>query len=320
MNLQQLRYLVATARNGLNLSSAAAALHTSQPGISRQLRLLEEEIGAELLVREGNRIGALTDAGSAAVDIATRVLQELENLRTVGANASADPVGSLTIATTHVHARYILMPMVQRFRQAYPGVALVMRQGTPDQIVRWVEETEADIGLCTLPTTATPTLVALPCYRFHRCVIVPKGHDLHRRRRRITVEDLVEFPMINLDSAFAGGVSVIDAFVKHGVRPNIVLTATDADVIKAYVAAGLGISTLPEVAYDEQFDKRLRSIDARHLFPPSISFVWLHRHRYLRGFASGFIQLLSQAWTGPAIERAMRQSGPVSLSLAIDPA
>jgi LysR family cys regulon transcriptional activator len=318
MNLQQLRYLVATARNGLNLSSAAQALHTSQPGISRQLRLLEEEIGAELLVRQGNRIAALTDAGRAAVDIATGVLQQLDNIRTVGANAAGDASGSLTIATTHVHARYILMPVLQRFRSSFPGVSLVMRQGTPDQIAHWVEDDQADIGLCTLPTEVHPALASLPCYRFHRCLVVPKGHDLLRSRRRLALEDLAKYAMINLDNAFAGGVSVRDTFAKHGISPTVVLTATDADVIKAYVAAGLGISTLPEVAYDERRDAQLRSIGARHLFAPSISFVWLSRHRYLRVFASEFIRLLSGVWTAQRVERAMRRAEPLELSLAVD--
>jgi len=318
MNLQQLRYLVATAQNGLNLSSAAEALHTSQPGISRQLRLLEDEVGADLLVRQGNRIAALTDAGRTAVDIAVRILQELENLRTVGANAAGDTSGSLTIATTHVHARYILMPVLRRFRSDYPGVSLVMRQGTPDQIVRWVEDNQADIGLCTAPTFASPTLVPMPCYRFYRCVVVPKSHELLRRRRRIGLTDLAAYPMINLDNAFAGGVGVLDTFERHGIRPNVVLTATDSDVIKAYVAAGLGISTLPEVAYDERRDTQLRSIGARHLFDPSISFVWVHRHRYLRVFAVEFIRQLSGVWTPQMVERAMRRSESPDLSLAVN--
>lgn len=318
MNLQQLRYLCGIVEHGLNLSKAASTLHTSQPGVSRQIKLLEEELRAELLVRQGNRIAALTDAGQAAAEIAGRVLRELESLRAVGADFADPDTGTLVVATTHVHAKYILLPIVQRFRQRYPGVSLVLRQGTPDHVFELVNRGVADVGLSTKPTTSAAEVTGLACYRFHRAVLVPAGHALLARRRRIALADVAAFPMINLDSAFASGVTVLSTLAEHGLRADVVLTATDAEVIKSYVAAGLGIATLPEVAYDAERDAGLKVIGARHLFPPSISYAWLHRHRYLRRHASEFIRMLSPAWKRPLIERAMRTGEPTDVALAID--
>lgn len=319
MNLQQLRYLHGVVEHGLNLSKAASALHTSQPGISRQIRLLEEELGAELLVRQGNRIRALTDAGQAAVEIAGRILRELESLRAVGSDFAEPDSGTLVVATTHVHARYILLPIVRRFRERYPGVSLVLRQGTPDHVFDLVQRGLADIGLSTKANTSAPEVTGLACYRLHRAVLVPSGHALLSRRGHIALADVTAFPMINLDSAFATGVTVLGTIAEQGLRANVVVTATDAEVIKSYVAAGLGIATLPEVAYDPERDAGLELIEARHLFPPSISYAWLHRHRYLRRHTPEFIRMLSPAWERPLIERAMRTGEPTDAALAVEP-
>jgi LysR family cys regulon transcriptional activator len=319
MNLQQLRYLSGIVEHGLNVSKAAAALHTSQPGVSRQIKLLEEELRAELLVRQGNRITALTDAGQAAAEIAGRILRDLESLRAVGADFADLDTGTLVVATTHVHAKYLLLPIVKRFRQRFPNVSLVLRQGTPDLIFELVRSGAADVGLSTTPTSTTPEVAGLACYRFHRAVLVPSGHALLARRKRLTLADVAAFPMINLDSSFSSGVTVLSTLAEHGLRANVVVTATDAEVIKAYVAAGLGIATLPEVAYDAKRDVGLKLIAARHLFPPSISYVWVHRHRYLRRHASEFIRTMSPVWERPLIERAMHTRDPSDPDLAIEP-
>lgn len=318
MNLQQLRYLCEIAEQDLNLSKAAKTLHTSQPGISRQIRLFEEELRAELLVRQGNRIAALTEPGRSAVQIAKRILRELENLKSVGADYASETSGSLTIATTHVHARYILLPVVKRFQQRFPDVNLSLRQGNPDQIVQLVESGEADLGVCTAPTIATPELARLPCYRIRRCVLVPTRHPL-LAKKRISLTDLAGYPMINLDNSFAGGVAVMSAFAARSIAPNVVISATDADVIKAYVAAGMGIATLPEIAFNTKRDTGLRTINARHLFEASISYVWVHRHQYLRGYATDFIHMLSGAWTRPMVDRAIQSEDKPDESLAVDP-
>lgn len=320
MNLQQLRYLCGIADHELNLSKAAQALHTSQPGISRQIRLLEEELRTDLLVRQGNRITALTEPGRGALEIARRILRDIDNLRGVGADHAGDDTGSLVVATTHVHARYILMPVVRKFRERYPGVDLSLRQGNPDQIVQWVDNGGADLGLCTAPSLPTPSLVQLPCYSFRRGVLVPRGHPLLRKAKRITLTDMARYPMINLDNAFAGGIAVMSAFASKNLTPNVALTATDADVIKAYVAAGMGIATVPEVAFNAKRDTQLRLIDARHLFQPSISYVWLHRHHYLRGYTSEFIRMLSSAWTRAMVDHAMRSGEAPNPAMAVEPA
>lgn len=318
MNIQQLRYLTEIADRGLNLSKAAQSLHTSQPGISRQIRLLEEEIKADLLVRQGNRITALTGPGQQALEIARRVLRELDNLRRVGEEASDDSKGSLVIATTHAHARYVLIPVVQRFQALYPGVKLSLRQGNPDQIVELVNSGAADLGLCTAPTMAMPELTQLPCYLIRRCVLVTAGHPLLKKKKTISHADLAAYPMITLDSSFAGGVAVLSAFAARQIEPHVVLSATDADVIKAFVASGMGIATLPEWAFHPQRDVGLKSINARHLFDPAISYVWVQRHQYLRQFALQFIQMLSPVWTAAKVQQALSSDAPPDASLAVD--
>jgi LysR family transcriptional regulator, cys regulon transcriptional activator len=318
MNLQQLRYLCGIADHQLNISKAAEALHTSQPGVTRQIRQFEEELKAELLVRQGNRISTLTEPGRVVVEIARRILRDVENIRSVGAEHADTNKGTLTVATTHVHARYVLMPILQRFRQRFPKVRLSVRQGNPDQIVQFVSAGGADLGLATAPTEEPPMLAGLPCYRFRRCVLVPKQHPL-LKKKRITLVDMAAYPMINLDVSFASGVSVMSTFHANGIAPDVVLTATDAEVIKAYVAAGLGIATLPEIAFNPKRDAALTTIDARHLFPPNISYIWLQRHLYLRGYAAEFIRMLSATWTPTMIGRFMRSDERADIALAIDP-
>lgn len=317
MNLQQLRYLAEVAERGLNLSRAAEALHTSQPGISKQIRLLEEELRTELLVREGNRVTALTAPGEQAVAIARRVLRELENLRRVGEEAADPERGTLVIATTHAHARYLLIPIVQRFQARFPGVNLSLRQGNPDQIMQLVQAGQADLGLCTAPTVATADLARLPCFRIWRCVLVPQGHEL-LGRKRLTHCDLAAYPMITLDASFAGGVAILESFAKAQIRPRVVLSATDADVIKAFVASGMGIATLPEWAFDARRDQGLCSIAARHLFRPAVSYLWLQRHQYLRAYAHEFIRMLSDVWQPERVRQALAGQEEPQESLAVD--
>jgi LysR family transcriptional regulator, cys regulon transcriptional activator len=319
MNLQQLRYLCGIADHRLNISEAAKALSTSQPGVTRQIRQLEQELKAELLVRQGNRISALTEPGRAIVEIARRILRDIDNIRSAGAEYADANRGTLTVATTHVHARYLLMPVVRRFRRSFPKVRLRIRQGNPDQIVQLVSAGGADLGLTTAPTEETPMLVGLPCYRSSRCVLVPKHHPLARKKKRITLADIAAYPMVNLDVSFASGIAVMSTFEAKGITPEVVLTATDAEVIKAYVTAGLGIATLPEIAFDPKRDAALTTINARHLFPPTISYVWVHKHLYLRAYASEFIRMLSATWTRKMIDRFMRSDEIADPKLAIDP-
>lgn len=317
MNLQQLRYLAEVAERGLNLSRAAQTLHTSQPGISKQIRLLEQELRAELLVREGNRITALTGPGEQAVAIARRVLHELENLRRVGDEAADPDTGPLVIATTHAHARYLLIPIVQRFQALFPRVNLSLRQGNPDQIMQLVQSGQADLGLCTAPTVDTADLARLPCFRIWRCVLLPQGHAL-LARKRLTHQDLAAYPMITLDASFSGGVAILESFAKAQIQPQVVLSATDADVIKAFVASGMGIATLPEWAFDARRDQGLCSMRARHLFRPAVSYLWLQRHQYLRAYAYEFIRMLSDVWQRPRVQQALASGQAPDEALAVD--
>ena len=316
MNLQQLRYLCAVADHGLNLSKAAAALFTSQPGISKQIRLLEEELGVPLLMRQGNRVTGLTEPGREVLEMARRVLREIENARSVGADFRKEEDGALVLATTHAHARYLLLPVVQRFQRRFPKVRLMLRQGTPDQIVQAAAAGHVDLGLCTAPSAPVHGVASLPCYRVSRCVVVPAGHAL-LRKKRVTLADLAAYPMIMLDPAFSTGVSVQAAFQEQGIEPHVVMTATDADVVKAYVEAGCGIATLPELAFDPRRDRGLRAIAARHLLPTSVSSIWIQRGRYLRRFVFDFIQMLSPAWTAPAVERQLASAAPADPAMAI---
>ena len=320
MNLQQLRYLAEVADQGLHLSRAAQALHTSQPGISKQIRLLEQEMGTDLLVREGNRITALTAAGEEALAIARRVLRDLDNLRRVGAQAAEPDQGTLVIATTHAHARYLLIPIVQRFQARFPGVNLSLRQGNPDQIMQLVQSGQADLGLCTAPTVDTADLARLPCFRIWRCVLVPQAHPLLlvNATRPLTHQDLGAYPMITLDASFAGGVAILESFARQQIQPQVVLSATDADVIKAFVASGMGIATLPEWAFDARRDQGLCSIEARHLFRPAVSYLWLQRHQYLRGYAHEFMRMLSATWDRTRVRQALSSALVPDDGLAVD--
>lgn len=308
MKLQQLRFLCEVADQNLNLSEAAKKLHTSQPGISKQIRLLEEELKTDLLVRRRNRIVGLTAEGADVIAIARRMLQDSENLRRVATDSSEGH--SLVIATTHVHARYVLLQIIKRFKVKFPKVRLAIKQGTPDQIAHWVEVGDADFGLSTLPSTKRPDLVALPCFLLARCVLVNSGHPLLHSKGKLTLRKLSEYPLIALDSSFAAGVTILDSFRSAGLDVNVVLTATDSDVIKAYVASGIGIATPPSISFDTDRDHDIRAIDAGHLFPPSLSYLWLHKNYYLPSHVTAFIAFLSAKWTKNLVMEAVK-SGDV---------
>lgn len=316
MKLQQLRFLCEVADRNLNLSDAAKTLHTSQPGISKQIKLLEDELGTELLVRRRNRIVGLTNEGASVLAIARRMLKDSESLRKVAGEATG--ARSLVIATTHVHARYILLGIIQRFKQRFPQVRLAIKQGTPDQIAQWVDTGEADFGLSTPSASKHPDLVALPCFLLERCVLVAAGHPLLRARGKLTLAQLSKHPLIALDSGFASGVTILETFQAAGLSVDVVLTATDSDVIKAYVASGLGVGTPPSIAFDSKRDRDIRLIGARHLFPSSLSYLWLHKHYHLPSHVAEFISLLSPKWSKEAVVEAMHSEVTGGKEMAIE--
>lgn len=307
MNLQQLRYLHGIAEQGFNISRAAAALHTSQPGISKQIQMLEQEIGIEILVRKGNRIVGVTEPGQAILEVARRMLHDAENLKRIGEDFTTKGAGRLTIATTHIHARYVLRRVIRDFIRRHPEVRLVLRQGSPSQTARLVAAGEADIGVSSAPPESVHDLVMLPCYELERSVITRRGHPL-LREKRLTLKSIARHPIITFDQSFVGGSAVLRAFEAAKIQPNIVLTAIDADVIKTYVELGLGIAILPSIAYEPARDRNLRAIDAAALFDPTVTRIELRRESYLRGYMYDFIQLLAPQWDREAIEAASKAS------------
>ena len=307
MNLQQLRFLNEVVRQGLKISDAAGALYTSQPGISKQIKLLEEELGIEIFVRNGKRIVAITEPGKAVLEIARRMLQDAGNLKQVAEEFHSQNSGSLTIATTHTQARYALPPTVRQFIKRYPGVKLGLHQGSPTQIAEQVLGGEADIGIATESLALYDELVTLPCYEWNHCVIAPLKHPL-LAEKKLTLAKIAQYPIITYDFAFAGRNKINAAFEAADIQPNIALTAIDADVIKTYVELGLGIGILAKMAYVPERDKHLRMMDAGHLIKPSTTRVAIRKNEYLRGYTYDFIELFAPHLTRAVVAKAMHVS------------
>jgi LysR family cys regulon transcriptional activator len=307
MNLQQLRFFNEIVRQGLNISDAASALYTSQPGISKQIKLLEEELGIEIFVRNGKRIVAITEPGKAVLEIAQRMLHDAGNLKQVAKEFHSQDSGNLTIATTHTQARYALPPTVKKFIKRYPGVKLGLHQGNPTQIAEQVLSGEADIGIATESLSLYDELVTLPCYEWNHCVIVPPKHPL-LAENKLTLAKIAQYPIITYDFAFSGRGKINAAFEAANIQPNIALTAIDADVIKTYVELGLGIGILAKMAFIPERDKHLRMMDAAHLFKPSTTRIAIRRNEYLRGYTYDFIELFAPHLTRAVVAKAMHVS------------
>ena len=306
MKLQQLRYLCEVANQDLNLSRAAKKLHTSQPGISKQIQLLEEELGVEIFIRNGKRMASITPPGKTIVEIAEKILIEENNLRCVGQEFTDKDVGSLTVATTHTQARYALPPTIRQFTTRYPKIKLTIRQGNPTQISKLVTSGEADIAIATEAIEFFHELVMLPCYQWNRCIITPPEHPL-LSLREISLEAIVKYPIITYDFAFTGRSKINQAFEARGLVPNVVLTALDADVIKTYVELGLGIGIVAQMAFDPSRDKHLRSIDAGHLFESSTTRIGIRKNSYLRGYVLDFIKMFSPQLNRITVKKAMNK-------------
>lgn len=288
MKLRQLHYVLEVAKRGLNVTAAAEALFTSQPGVSKQLRLLEEELGVDIFVRNGKHLAEVTPAGKRILTYAEKLLAEADNIRSVAREFRQADQGDLTIATTHTQARYALPNVIQGFRQQYPKVALHLHQGSPPQIAKMAAEAEADFAIATEAMHHFDQLVMLPCYRWNRCVLVPPTHPL-AQVKRLTLKQLSEHPIITYTFGFTGRSKLDQAFAAHGLRPEVVLTAVDADVIKTYVRAGLGIGIVADMAWDAVTDSDLVRLDANHLFEASVTHIGFRRSLFLRGYMYDFI-------------------------------
>ena len=304
MNLQQLRYVRETVLAGLNLTAAAERLHTSQPGISRQIRELEAELGVELFVRRGKRVIDLTEAGRALTQIVERVLQEVDNLRTAAGEFHDQEAGAFAIAATHTQARYALPSIVAEFRRRYPRVRLSLVQGSPSQIAEMTLAGTVDLGIATEALDNYPRLLALPGYTWHHCVIVPDGHALVRQSS-LSLEALARFPLITYDPAFAGRTQLDEAFAARQLRADVVLAAIDSDVIKTYVELGLGVGIIAAMAYDPVRDRGLTMLEASHLFRSNTTRIAILRGRRLRRFCYEFIELFAPHLSRRVVDKAM---------------
>jgi LysR family cys regulon transcriptional activator len=304
VNLQQLKYLCAVVDHGLNVSEAALALFTSQPGISKQIRQLEDELGLRVFVRQGKRLSALTPAGEIVVATARRALREISNMKRVADEYRSEDAGTLAIATTHTQARYVLPKVISAFATQFPKVRVVLHQGNPGQVAEQTAAGEADIGIATEALSDYPDLVTLPCYRWNRCVIVRRGDPL-AKTRPLTLEALAQHPIVTYDFAFTGRSAINAAFAAKGLEPNVVLTALDADVIKTYVEIGMGAGIIAEMAYDPEKDRGFEMLEAGHLFAASTTRLALRRGVFLRGFAYRFIALFAPLYTRAAVDAAL---------------
>lgn len=305
MNFQQLRAVREAARLGFNLTEVASVLHTSQPGISRQIRELEDELGIEIFVRAGKRLTRLTPPGEAVLPIVERLLLEAENLKRVGADFNARDSGRLSIAATHSQARYALPTVVRDFRQVYPQVGLTLHQGSPKQVAEMLLSGEADIGVATEALAHYEQLIALPCYRWTHSVVVPPDHALLDNTAPVTLEQLARYPIITYEPGYTGRAHIDEAFANSGLKPDIVLSAMDADVIKTYVELGLGVGIVASLAFDPERDRTLRALDARHLFEVNLTRLAVRRGAWLRGYAYAFIESFAPTLTRAAVERAL---------------
>ncbi|HXN15735.1 MAG TPA: CysB family HTH-type transcriptional regulator [Usitatibacter sp.] len=292
MNLQQLRYVSEVARRDLNVSDAAAALHTSQPGVSKQIRALEEELGAAIFVRQGRRLTAITDAGREIVSAVERILAEIATLKAVGEEFAHHARGNLAVGVTHTQARYALPPVVTKFKRRFPEVKLRLLQGNPHQLARMVLAGEADVAIATEALDEYPELVTLPCYRWHHCVVVPAGHALGKAKP-LTLEAIAAYPIVTYDPTFAGRTAVDRTFAARHLAPDIVLTALDSDVIKSYVALGLGVGIISSRAFRSENDKGLIALSCDHLFPAQTTRLAYKRGGYLRSYTVEFIRLFA---------------------------
>jgi LysR family cys regulon transcriptional activator len=304
LNLQQLKYLCAVVDHGLNVSSAAAALFTSQPGISKQIRQLEDELGLTVFVRQGKRLASLTPAGEIVVATARRALREINNLKRVADEYRGEDTGTLAIATTHTQARYVLPKVLREFATRYPKVKVMLHQGNPMQVAEQTARGEVDIGIATEALADFHELVTLPCYEWNRVVIVPKRHPL-AKVQPLTLEALAKFPIVTYDFSFTGRSAINAAFSAKGLEPNVVLTALDSDVIKTYVELGMGVGIIAQMAYDPVRDTAFEKLDADHLFAPSTTRLGLRHGVFLRGYVYAFIALFAPQYQRAAIDAAL---------------
>ena len=307
MKLQQLRYVLEITRHGNHLSAAAEALNTSQPGVSRQIQLLERELGFEIFLRTRNRIIGLTPSGEHVVDIARRVVDDVGALRSLRDQVSVGDRGTLTIGTTHTQARYVLPRVIASFVKAYPDVELVLKEGDPEEVCQMVDAGTADVAIGTETSRTFPHLVRLPCFVIARSVVAKAGHPI-LQVKKLTLQEIAAYPIIVYGARHSGRFKVMDAFRKAGIEPKISLSAIDADICKTYVELGLGIAILADITIDPARDTNIQARSASDLFESSVCFVTLRPASYIRPYIVDFLHAISPAITAMTVREAMRLS------------
>ena len=307
MKLQQLHYIWEVAHHDLNVSATAQSLFTSQPGISKKIRLLEDELGVEVFARSGKHLTHITPAGEVILDLAVEMLRKADAIKRVAQEFSNERSGTLSIATTHTQARYVLPEVIQRFMRQYPDVSLAMKQGTPPQVAQMAADGEVDFVIATEALNQLSSLITLPCYRWNRCVVVPHGHPL-AELQHCSLEAIAEHPIVTYTTGFTGRTKLDEAFNDRGLQPKVVFTAVDADVIKTYVRLGLGIGLIAGMAYDEQLDHDLVKIDASHLFATSVTSLGFRKGTFLRGYMHDFIHELAPHLGRELVQEALSRA------------
>ncbi len=319
MKLQQLKYLLAIVDNGLNITAAADRMYTSQPGVSKQLKLLEEELGMQLFTRKGKSLGGITPAGHQVIDRARIIMRETENIRSLASDYFKEEEGSLSIATTHTQARYVLPEIVAEFRKRFPKVGLNLHQGTSEQIADMVAANDIDFAIATGANELFADLMLVPSYRWDRSIVVPKGHALAQLDRKITLQDLAEFPLVTYVFSFGGHSSLKRAFADEGLDPDVVFTARDADVIKTYVRMGLGVGIVASMAADCSDKEDLQAIDAEGLFPRSTTWIGYRKDAVLRRYMVDFIQLFASHVSSQQLEDIRRATSQKEIDDLFEP-
>ncbi len=304
MKLQQLKYVREIARRGLSVSAAANALHASQPGVSNQVQQLEDELGLQIFERHGKRLTGLTPVGKSVVEMADRVLLDVENIRQLAADSNNDQIGTLSIGTTHTQARYALPKAIKAFSKKYPKVHLNMVQGTPTEIAEMAATGRIDLAIATEGLSQFDSLAILPCYDWNRSIVVPPNHPL-LSQKELTLEAISHYPILTYVMGFTGRAQQDKAFTERGLHPNVVFTATDADVIKTYVELELGIGIIASMAFDKVKDTPLQAINAEHLFQASTTHLGIKRGSFLRGYSYAFIEFLAPHLTRNVVEQAI---------------
>lgn len=304
MKLQQLKYIVEVLNHNLNVSATAESLYTSQPGISKQVRLLEDELGMQIFERSGKHLTQVTPAGGEIIRIATEILSRVESIKAVAGEHTNPEMGTLNISTTHTQARYALPEVIKGFTKRYPKVSLHMHQGTPSQMSEAIAKGIANFAIATEALHLYQDAIMLPCYYWNRSIVVPKDHPL-ASKAHISIEDVAVYPLVTYVFGFTGRSELDTAFNKVGLTPKVVFTATDADVIKTYVRMGIGIGVIASMAMDKHHDDDLVAIDASHIFGSSTTSIGFRRGTFLRTYMYDFMERFAPHLTRPIVEQAL---------------